>query len=77
MNHAGKIELRVAERDPHFFPAELVAAHVLATLLVTYSHHPFLFFGEEVGLFWVVRQSKPDEDGTDGTEKAFDDIHPS
>lgn len=70
-------QLGIKHGNTHFLPAELFAAHVLATLLVPHSHHPFLLVGQEIRIRWFVRQSEPDQNGAHGTEQALDHVHPS
>ena len=77
LNHSTEEQFRITQCNAHLLPAELVTAHVFATLLIAHPHHPSLLFVEEIGLGGVVWQTKPDEDGTKGAEQAFNDVDPS
>lgn len=75
--HSPDIDFWVCASYFNLLPAEFLAAAVGLVPLISNSHILLLFLAQEVGVSWVVWETKEHNYSADNTEQTLDNIDPS
>ena len=77
LNAATEIEFGITERNLDLSPIKFVLAHVKTRLGLSNTHHFLLFWCQEPRFCGVRWKPKPNHEGYDDREEAFDNIDPA